>query len=184
MIHFNIPAYKLRLDSALLECQYEMNGKSSNNNNNNGYNRNHHVYEQHFSSGLNNYDNNEQHDEGETLYSVKFYKDNEEFYRYMPKAKPPIHSYRVEGIKVDHQFSDSSRVMLRGLTLKSSGLYRCEISAEAPSFASVQAEGRMEVVYLPKDGPHISGEQQQQYQIGKSHPASVLQWYINDQPIK
>lgn len=46
---------------------------------------------------------------------------------------------------------------------------------------------------LPKDGPHISGEQQQQYQIGdylnlnctsgKSHPASVLQWYINDQPV-
>lgn len=45
-----------------------------------------------------------------------------------------------------HQFSDTSRVMLRGLTLKSSGLYRCEISAEGPSFASVQAEGRMEVV--------------------------------------
>lgn len=42
--------------------------------------------------------------------------------------------------------SDSTRVMLRGLTLKSSGLYRCEISAEAPSFASVQGEGRMEVV--------------------------------------
>lgn len=96
MIHFNIPAYKLRLDSALLECQYEMNGKSSG-----GYNRNnHHVYEQHF-GGAGNYDSSEQNDEGETLYSVKFYKDNEEFYRYMPKAKPPQHSYRVEGIKVD-----------------------------------------------------------------------------------
>lgn len=97
MIHFNIPAYKLRLDSALLECQYELNGKNSNGN---SYNRNHHVYEQHF-GGAGNYDSNEQNDEGETLYSVKFYKDNEEFYRYMPKAKPPQHSYRVEGIKVD-----------------------------------------------------------------------------------
>lgn len=95
MLNFNIPAYKLRLDSALLECQYEMNGKPSN-----SYNRNHHVYEQHFGGG-GNYDSNEQNDEGETLYSVKFYKDNEEFYRYMPKAKPPQHSYRVEGIKVD-----------------------------------------------------------------------------------
>lgn len=36
--------------------------------------------------------------------------------------------------------------MLRQLTLKSSGIYRCEISAEAPSFASVQGEGKMDVV--------------------------------------
>lgn len=35
---------------------------------------------------------------------------------------------------------------LRGLTVKSSGIYRCEVSAEAPSFDSVQAEGRMTIV--------------------------------------
>lgn len=37
----------------------------------------------------------------ETLYSVKWYKDNEEFYRYVPKASPPQNSYKVEGIRVD-----------------------------------------------------------------------------------
>lgn len=37
----------------------------------------------------------------ETLYSVKWYKDNEEFYRYVPKAKTPQSSYPVEGIRVD-----------------------------------------------------------------------------------
>lgn len=37
----------------------------------------------------------------EALYSVKWYKDNEEFYRYLPKSNPPQHSYRVEGIRVD-----------------------------------------------------------------------------------
>lgn len=36
--------------------------------------------------------------------------------------------------------------MLKRLNLKSSGLYRCEISAEAPNFSSVEGEGRMEVV--------------------------------------
>lgn len=46
------------------------------------------------------------------------------------------------------------------------------------------------VSVLPKDGPNISGEERQ-YQIGdilslnctsgKSHPASTLQWYINDE---
>ena len=37
----------------------------------------------------------------ETLYSVKWYKDNEEFYRYVPKANPPQNSYKVDGIRVD-----------------------------------------------------------------------------------
>lgn len=38
---------------------------------------------------------------GDTLYSVKWYRDNEEFYRYLPKYEPPKHAYKLEGIKVD-----------------------------------------------------------------------------------
>lgn len=37
----------------------------------------------------------------EALYSVKWYRDNEEFYRYVPKDNPPQNSYVVDGIKVD-----------------------------------------------------------------------------------
>nr|XP_036213224.1 uncharacterized protein LOC106614804 isoform X2 [Bactrocera oleae] len=131
-------------------------------------------------------------EDGEALYAIKWYKDNEEFYRFVPKAHPQKTSYRFDGIRVSEEHSDSWRVFLRGLTLNSSGLYRCEISAEAPNFSSVQGEGRMDIVFLPRDGPHIRG-QQNQYQIGdtlalnctsgKSHPASRLQWLINDQPV-
>lgn len=45
----------------------------------------------------------EDHDgqeEGEDLYAIKWYKDNEEFYRYVPKANPPKTSYRVDGVRV------------------------------------------------------------------------------------
>ncbi|BFF91960.1 uncharacterized protein DMAD_10118 [Drosophila madeirensis] len=137
-------------------------------------------------------DEEEQAEEGEALYAIKWYKDNEEFYRYVPKARPPKTSYRVDGVRVIEELSDASRVLLRGLTLNSTGLYRCEVSAEAPNFSSVQGEGRMDIVFLPRDGPHIRG-QQYQYQIGeylylnctsgKSHPASHLQWFVNEQPI-
>ncbi|XP_016989198.1 uncharacterized protein LOC108051569 [Drosophila rhopaloa] len=137
-------------------------------------------------------DEEEQLEEGEALYAIKWYKDNEEFYRYVPKARPPKTSYRVDGVRVIEELSDASRVLLRGLTLNSTGLYRCEVSAEAPNFSSVQGEGRMDIVFLPRDGPHIRG-QQYQYQIGeylylnctsgKSHPASHLQWFVNEQPI-
>lgn len=46
--------------------------------------------------------------------------------------------------------------MLKRLNLKSSGIYRCEISAEAPNFSSVEGEGRMEVVckYLQLSNRH------------------------------
>lgn len=47
------------------------------------------------------HDGNKFYETTEALYSVKWYKDNEEFYRYLPKSNPPQHSYRVEGIRVD-----------------------------------------------------------------------------------
>ncbi|KDR20029.1 hypothetical protein L798_05264, partial [Zootermopsis nevadensis] len=84
--------------------------------------------------------------ENDRLYSVTWYKDHEEFYRYVPKSHPPQHSYPLEGIKVDHHLSDSQEVLLKNVNLKASGIYRCEVSAEAPSFTSVHGEGRMEVV--------------------------------------
>lgn len=104
----------------------------------------------------------------DTLYAVKWYKDNEEFYRYVAKERPPASSHNVEGVSVDVSqnkkknfflkkiilnlwelqvsLSDSKRVILRGVTLRSGGLYMCEVSAEAPSFASAKSEARMEVI--------------------------------------
>lgn len=48
--------------------------------------------------------------------------------------------------------------MIRRLNIKSSGVYRCEISAEAPNFSSVEGEGRMEVVceYNQKTSKYMS----------------------------
>lgn len=45
-----------------------------------------------------------------------------------------------------HQASNSKKVYLKGVTLKSTGLYRCEISAEEPDFKTVAGEGKLEVV--------------------------------------
>ncbi|PNF43246.1 hypothetical protein B7P43_G14881 [Cryptotermes secundus] len=130
--------------------------------------------------------------ENDRLYSVTWYKDHEEFYRYVPKSHPPQHSYPLEGIKVDHHQSDGQQVLLKNVNLKASGKYRCEVSAEAPSFTSVHGEGRMEVVALPKEGPQITGEEGM-YQVGdvislnctsgKSYPPARLRWYINGRPV-
>jgi hypothetical protein len=36
-----------------------------------------------------------------SLYSVKWYKDHEEFYRFVPKTRPQATAYRVQGATVD-----------------------------------------------------------------------------------
>ncbi|ETN61276.1 beat protein [Anopheles darlingi] len=169
-----IPTYKFRSESALLECQYELNGQRKGQRSKESARR-HHGYPS-------DHTNESMEDEEKT--------NNEEFYCYVPSAAQPIKSYKIEGIRVDPNHSDGTKVLLKGLTLKSSGVYRCEISAEAPSFDSVQGEGRMDVIYVPKDGPHISDGERKSYQIGetmdlnctsgRSYPASTLQWYLND----
>lgn len=37
----------------------------------------------------------------DNLYAVKWYKDHEEFYRFVPRAKPEALSFKIEGITVD-----------------------------------------------------------------------------------
>jgi len=58
-----VPRYKIRGETAVLRCDFEL--------------------------------------EGALLYAVKWYRENEEFYRYVPKSDPQKTSYVVDGIKVD-----------------------------------------------------------------------------------
>lgn len=39
--------------------------------------------------------------DGEALYSVKWYKDGNEFYRYVPRDNPPAQTFRLPGVAVD-----------------------------------------------------------------------------------
>jgi len=132
-----VPRYKIRGETAVFRCDFEL--------------------------------------EGALLYAVKWYRENEEFYRFVPKSDPQKTSYIVDGIKVDvssicqyftrtdwpmnnfrlyvhflfflqHMHSNSRQLTLRDITLKTTANYRCEVSAEAPSFASAQDGGRMEVI--------------------------------------
>ncbi|KAG8317276.1 hypothetical protein J6590_031409 [Homalodisca vitripennis] len=84
--------------------------------------------------------------------------------------------------------SNESQVLLTALDLDSSGRYRCEVSAEAPSFQTVSDHADMVTVALPSRGPVITGGRPR-YNIGdtvnvnctsgSSKPAAHLAWFIN-----
>ena len=93
---------------------------------------------------------------GEPLYSVKWYKDNVEFYRWMPREVPPTRTFPVPGTEVSLTGSDHQAVKLLNLSLASSGLYQCEVSTEAPKFKTVAADAVMSVVQPPSRGPRLA----------------------------
>ncbi|CAL1280184.1 unnamed protein product [Larinioides sclopetarius] len=126
----------------------------------------------------------------ETLYSVKWYKNMGEFFRYVPASDPPFKTFRQIGIDVDISKSDKNTVYLRELSMDSFGNYTCQVSTDKPYFRCVQSTRHLEVVVPPSDGPKLT-EEKSDYEVGdnvsiwcisgKSKPAPDLKWYINDQ---
>ncbi|CAH1188799.1 unnamed protein product [Phyllotreta striolata] len=75
----------------------------------------------------------------EELYAVKWYKDDQEFFRYMPRGQQETRLFPVPGVKLDTRSVDCNKNRCKiGLTdlkkMHSGGAYRCEISSEAPAF--------------------------------------------------
>ncbi|XP_050734176.1 uncharacterized protein LOC127007352 [Eriocheir sinensis] len=131
-----------------------------------------------------------QYDRGtDPLYSVKWYKDDNEFYRYLFGRSKPKQTFAIPGVNVDVHRSNTRRVLLKGLTFNSTGVYKCEVSADSPHFHTFEKSSNMVVVELPTQGPLIQGSKSH-YQVGdvarlnctsaKSKPAAELAWYIND----
>ncbi|XP_076344003.1 kin of IRRE-like protein 3 isoform X2 [Tachypleus tridentatus] len=129
--------------------------------------------------------------EGDDLYSVKWYKNHVEFYRYLPSDNPPGQKYDLVGVHVDLKCSNQTHVYLNQTDLNTDGLYGCEVSTEAPSYRTVQAEKKMKIYVLPKEKPAIMGLESM-YKIGDevnvtcvsnpSKPAAQLTWLLNGRP--
>ncbi|XP_013792333.2 uncharacterized protein LOC106476214, partial [Limulus polyphemus] len=86
--------------------------------------------------------------ESDDLYSVKWYKNNVEFYRYLPSDDPPGQKYDLLGVYVNLSQSKLGNVYLSSSDLNTEGTYRCEVSAEAPSFQTERAERELQVYGL------------------------------------
>lgn len=72
--------------------------------------------------------------EGDALYTVKWYKGEREFFRYVPKDIPPTKQFPINGLLVLGAESNATQVVLGDVRFENAGKYNCEISADAPSF--------------------------------------------------
>ncbi|CAL1270743.1 unnamed protein product [Larinioides sclopetarius] len=126
--------------------------------------------------------------EGDELYSVKWYKDNVEFYRFLPSDKPSAQMYSLDGVFLDLLRSNATHAFLYTSDLDTEGTYGCEVSTEVPSFRTIKAGKELRVHVIPKEGPRIYGVQKS-YRIGDfvnmtclfgpSKPPAQITWYIN-----
>ncbi|XP_069936317.1 uncharacterized protein [Cherax quadricarinatus] len=98
-------------------------------------------------------------DEGDSIYALKWYLGLDEIYRWTPAESPPIKTFPVKGepLTVDTKTSNRGRVRIQDVTLGASGVFRCEVSAEAPDFHTESDVATMTVVDLPDEEPRISG---------------------------
>ncbi|XP_061705688.1 uncharacterized protein LOC133516682 [Cydia pomonella] len=84
--------------------------------------------------------------EGAQLYSIRWYRNMMEFYRYVPKESPATKVFPVAEIKVDVAGSDANRVILTEVDRTLTGEYQCEVSADAPLFHTDIKAAEMVVV--------------------------------------
>jgi len=124
--------------------------------------------------------------DGDTLYSLKWYRDDKEFFRYIPRESPPVTIFVLPGVTVADS-STPTRLSLRNTSLETNGIFKCEISAGPPRFQTDIIQTRIQIVELPSSGPKILGVDSK-YQVGDlitarcvsppSVPPVVLTWCV------
>ncbi|CAH4019394.1 uncharacterized protein LOC123707741 [Pieris brassicae] len=128
----------------------------------------------------------------EALYSVKWYRGREEFYRYIPKELPHTRVFPLPGIEVDISRSGARRVVLQEATPAMAGRFRCEVSADAPTFHTEIRSAPLEVVETPEWGPKLVSDRSW-YGVGSTlratcasppaHPPANLTFALNGREI-
>ncbi|XP_018328873.1 uncharacterized protein LOC108739465 isoform X2 [Agrilus planipennis] len=130
--------------------------------------------------------------EGAPLYSVKWYYGDSEFYRYVPKEEPPTRVFPLRGMHVDVSGSNARNVTLLTVGRQLSGIFKCEVSADAPLFHTEIRSAKMVVAVVPNGAPVVRVDKSKLEQGGPliaectappAYPAPNLTWFVNDQKV-
>lgn len=125
--------------------------------------------------------------EQSSLYSVKWYRDNVEFFRYIPSEDPHTTVFIIPGMEL-LETSSPTHIILGGVTTETGGEFKCEVSEGPPRFSTAARSTNLQVVDLPNTGPAIYGLRSL-YKVGEfvnltcesgpSSPPTQLSWILD-----
>eukprot|EP00094_Tigriopus_californicus_P012316 TCALIF_11905-PA protein Name:"Protein of unknown function" AED:0.13 eAED:0.19 QI:17/0.25/0/1/0.5/0.4/5/0/336 len=82
----------------------------------------------------------------DAIYSMKWYKNKEEIYRYVPTDNPEYKTFPLPGIEIDSTSTRPNQLVMRITGPLASGQYKCEITVETPSFVTLHRSHNLTVV--------------------------------------
>ncbi|KAJ0171001.1 hypothetical protein K1T71_013200 [Dendrolimus kikuchii] len=130
--------------------------------------------------------------EGAALYSIKWYRAETEFYRFVPREMPPSMVFPLPGASVDLTQSDMNQVRIENMNRRLSGDYQCEVSADAPLFHTDIRSAPLTVVDPPFRAPHLTISRgsyvrgdvlQANCSVDEAYPAPNITWILDDHKI-
>ncbi|KAK3928297.1 Cell adhesion molecule 2 [Frankliniella fusca] len=126
--------------------------------------------------------------EGSVLYSVKWYHNNKEFYRYLKDETPNIRTFPQKGVHVDTAHSNDTNLRLINVSRETAGEFVCEVSMDAPTFDVAMASAHLNIAVLPAKPPRITGLEDAYVPgqiiaanctVGAAQPRASLRWFLN-----
>ncbi|XP_047739235.1 uncharacterized protein LOC125178759 [Hyalella azteca] len=134
-------------------------------------------------------------EEGDKLYTLKWWRGDDQFYQLVP---PKRSYYHASGVSVNMSATEHlnpygskglERVMLEPVSLDAAGVYKCEVMADQ-TFHTVSQQANMTVVYVPDGLPAMYGmEEALQVRSGQrvllncstppASPPPVITWLVN-----
>ncbi|XP_035706882.1 uncharacterized protein LOC118435262 [Folsomia candida] len=129
--------------------------------------------------------------ESESLYALKWYRESEEFYRYIPKEVPAQQVFPLSGIVVDMNSSDDHNVILQNASRLTGGKFKCVVSAEGSFQTKLDAKNISTVavgydapkLFLSKLSYHPGEIGEANCTLEKTFPPANISWLINDKQV-
>nr|XP_045586362.1 uncharacterized protein LOC123748218 [Procambarus clarkii] len=83
------------------------------------------------------------------LYTVNWWRGKDQFYTYKGTTFDPKHAYAFRGIQVQKENSTQEVVVLKNVSQDTSGVFKCEVMGEGPSFRTAVQTKTMTVIVPP-----------------------------------
>ncbi|KAG0713959.1 hypothetical protein GWK47_015035 [Chionoecetes opilio] len=126
---------------------------------------------------------------GHHLYTVNWWRGKDQFYTYKGSNYDPKHAYSFRGIRVVKEASTEDSVVLLNVSEATSGVFKCEVMGEGPSFRTAVKTKLMTVTdrgpwspSLPVVPPRPGGAAQLHGAGAK--PRTALAWMVNGRQVR